>query len=80
MNASTSVLGRTEHVADDVERAIVTWQVEEAIQHLTPGHRAVLVETYFHGRTSKEVAGALGIAEGTVRSLYHALRSVPGDA
>jgi RNA polymerase sigma-70 factor, ECF subfamily len=69
--------GRTEHVADDVEKAIVTWQVEEAIQHLTPGHRAVLVETYFRGRTSKEVAGALGIAEGTVRSrLYHALRSV----
>jgi RNA polymerase sigma-70 factor (ECF subfamily) len=69
--------GRTEHAADDVERAIVTWQVEEAIQHLTPGHRAVLVETYFRGRTSKEVAGDLGIAEGTVRSrLYHALRSV----
>ena len=69
--------GRTEHVADDVERSIVTWQVEEAIRHLTPGHRAVLVETYFRGRTSKEVAGVLGIAEGTVRSrLYHALRSV----
>jgi RNA polymerase sigma-70 factor, ECF subfamily len=69
--------GRTEQVADDVERAIVSWQVEEAIQHLAPGHRAVLVETYFRGRTSKEVAGALGIAEGTVRSrLYHALRSV----
>jgi RNA polymerase sigma-70 factor (ECF subfamily) len=69
--------GRTEHVADDVERAIVNWQVEEAIQHLAPGHRAVLVETYFRGRTSREVAGTLGIAEGTVRSrLYHALRSV----
>jgi RNA polymerase sigma-70 factor, ECF subfamily len=69
--------GGTEHVADGVERSIVTWQVEEAIRHLTPGHRAVLVETYFRGRTSKEVAGALGIAEGTVRSrLYHALRSV----
>ncbi len=51
----------------------MTWQVEEAIRHLTPGHRAVLVETYFRGRTSKEVAGMLGIAEGTVRSrLYHA--------
>ena len=69
--------GRTEHVADEVERSIVTWQVEEAIRHLTPGHRAVLVETYFRGHTSKEVAGMLGIAEGTVRSrLYHALRSV----
>jgi RNA polymerase sigma-70 factor (ECF subfamily) len=69
--------GRTEHVSDDVERAIASWQLEEAIRHLTPGHRTVLVETYFRGRTSKEVAGALGIAEGTVRSrLYHALRSV----
>ncbi len=69
--------GRTEPVADEVERSIVTWQVEEALRHLTPGHRAVLVETYFRGRTSKEVAGMLGIAEGTVRSrLYHALRSV----
>lgn len=62
---------------DGVERALISWQVEEAIALLTPEHRGVLVEIYFGGRTSKEIAQHLHLPEGTVRSrLYYALRTL----
>ncbi|HXX91141.1 MAG TPA: sigma-70 family RNA polymerase sigma factor [Acidimicrobiales bacterium] len=62
---------------DDVERALVGWQVEEAVRRLRPEHRQVLVETYYRGRSGREVAGDLGVPEGTVRSrLFYALRSL----
>jgi RNA polymerase sigma-70 factor, ECF subfamily len=65
-------------VADDeVERAMLGWQVEEAMRRLRPEHRQVLIETYFRGRPGREVAQELGIPEGTVRSrLFYALRSL----
>jgi len=62
---------------DDVERAMVGWQVEEAVRRLRADHRQVLLETYYRGRSSKDVAAELGIPEGTVRSrLFYALRSL----
>jgi RNA polymerase sigma-70 factor, ECF subfamily len=62
---------------DDVERALVSWQVEEAIRRLRPDHRQVLVETYYRGRSGREVATELGVPEGTVRSrLFYALRTL----
>ena len=65
-------------VADDaVEKAMVGWQVEEAMRRLRPEHRQVLVETYYRGRSGREVAEELGIPEGTVRSrLFYALRTL----
>ncbi len=64
-------------VTDQVERAMASWQVEEAIRGLTPEHRTVLVAMYFNGRTSREMAEQLAIPEGTVRSrLFYALRSM----
>ena len=65
-------------VADDeMERAMTAWQVEEAVRRLRPEHRQVLVETYYQGRSGREVAEALGIPEGTVRSrLFYALQSL----
>jgi len=63
--------------ADDVERALTGWQVEEAIRRLRPDHRQVVVETYYRGRSGREVATDLGVPEGTVRSrLFYALRSL----
>jgi RNA polymerase sigma-70 factor, ECF subfamily len=65
-------------VADDaVEKAMVGWQVEEAMRRLRPEHRQVLVETYYRARSGREVAEELGIPEGTVRSrLFYALRTL----
>jgi len=62
---------------DEVEQAMVGWQVEEAMRRLRPEHRHVLVETYYRGRPGREVAQELGVPEGTVRSrLFYALRSL----
>ncbi|HXZ62899.1 MAG TPA: sigma-70 family RNA polymerase sigma factor [Acidimicrobiales bacterium] len=62
---------------DEMERAMVAWQVEEAVRRLRPEHREVLVETYYRGRSGREVAEALGVPEGTVRSrLFYALRTL----
>ena len=65
-------------VADDqVETAMFGWQVEEALRRLRPDHRHVLVETYYRGLSGREIAEALKIPEGTVRSrLFYALRSL----
>jgi RNA polymerase sigma-70 factor (ECF subfamily) len=64
-------------VEDDVERALVGWQMEEAVRRLRPEHRQILVETYYRGRSGRDVALELGIPEGTVRSrLFYALRSL----
>ena len=65
------------HVGDDIEKALLGWQVEEALRRLRPEHRQVLVETYYRGRSGREVATELGIPEGTVRSrLFYALQSL----
>jgi RNA polymerase sigma-70 factor (ECF subfamily) len=64
-------------VCDDVEKAMLGWQIEEAIRRLRDEHRQVLIETYYRGRSGREVAIELGIPEGTVRSrLFYALQSL----
>jgi len=64
-------------IGDDIERALLGWQVEEALRRLRPEHRQVLVETYYRARSGREVALELGIPEGTVRSrLFYALQSL----
>ena len=64
-------------IGDDIERALVGWQVDEALRRLRHEHRRVLVETYYRGRSGREVALELGIPEGTVRSrLFYALQSL----
>jgi RNA polymerase sigma-70 factor (ECF subfamily) len=45
--------------------------VTAALQHLSPAHRAVLVETFYRGGTLAGVAGRLGIPHGTARSRLH---------
>jgi RNA polymerase sigma-70 factor, ECF subfamily len=51
--------------------------VAGALQQLSPAHRAVLVETFFHGATTATAARQLGIPHGTARSrLHYALRAL----
>ncbi len=45
--------------------------VADALRHLSPDHRAVLVETFYRGGTTAAVARQLGIPHGTARSRLH---------
>jgi len=63
--------------ADPFDKALVSWQVEEALRRLGDDHRRVLLETYYRARPYAEVASELGIPEGTVKSrVYYALRAL----
>jgi RNA polymerase sigma-70 factor (ECF subfamily) len=45
--------------------------VYAALGHLSPAHRTVLVETFYHGASLATVAKQLGIPHGTARSRLH---------
>ena len=45
--------------------------VTGALQHLSPAHRTVLVETFYHGGSLAALAHQLGIPHGTARSRLH---------
>jgi RNA polymerase sigma-70 factor (ECF subfamily) len=62
---------------DQVEGTLDRIVIADALDSLSADHRAVLVETYFRGRTVAEAADALGIPPGTVKSrCYYALRAL----
>jgi RNA polymerase sigma-70 factor, ECF subfamily len=64
-------------VDDGVDQALVAQVVAEAIDTLSPEHRAAVIETYFRGRSVAEAAGVLGVPAGTVKSrTYYALRAL----
>jgi RNA polymerase sigma-70 factor (ECF subfamily) len=61
--------------AEPFEQAVTALDVRTALAQLTREHRQVIVEMYFHGRQVTEIAAALGIPEGTVKSrAYYAIR------
>ena len=45
--------------------------VSAALQHLSPAHQTVLVETFYRGGTMAAVARELGVPHGTARSRLH---------
>lgn len=63
--------------ADELDRALQAWQIADAVATLSHEHRAVLIETYYRGRSVAEAAAALGIPAGTVKSrTFYALRAL----
>ncbi|MGK5550457.1 sigma-70 family RNA polymerase sigma factor [Actinomadura kijaniata] len=63
--------------SDDIDRALESWTVAEALAELSPQHRAVLVHTYYRGLSVAEAAKVLGVPPGTVKSrTYYALRAL----
>src|SRR5690606_5458930 len=61
----------------ETEGAVEAWTVAEALKQLSPAHRQVLVECFYHGRSVAEAAARLGIPAGTVKSRTHyALRAL----
>ncbi len=66
-----------EGVDEPFERALVAWQVEEALRRIGEAHRQVIVETYLRGRPYAELATELGVPEGTIKSrVYYGLRAL----
>jgi RNA polymerase sigma-70 factor, ECF subfamily len=62
---------------DELDRAVESWAVAEALAALRPEHREVLAEVYYQGKSVKEAAESLGIPAGTVKSrTYYALRAL----
>lgn len=69
--------GGAEPAEEPFERALLAWQVEEALRRIGEPHRRVLVETFYRGRPYGEVAEELGVPEGTVKSrVYYGLRAL----
>jgi RNA polymerase sigma-70 factor (ECF subfamily) len=68
-----------EPVADDdaFEQLVTGLVVREALEALCPAHREVLELAYDRGQTQTEIAAALQLPLGTVKSrTYHALREL----
>ena len=64
-------------VDDEIDLAVESWVVAEALAELTPDHRAVLVETFYRGRSVRQAATVLGVPDGTVKSrTFYALRAL----
>jgi RNA polymerase sigma-70 factor (ECF subfamily) len=62
---------------DELDAALTAWEVAQALESLSAEHRAVLLETYYRGRSVAEAAQALGVPAGTVKSrTYYALRAL----
>jgi RNA polymerase sigma-70 factor (ECF subfamily) len=62
---------------DDLEATLDRVVVTEALDSLSVEHRAVIVETYYRGRSVAETAAVLHVPPGTVKSrCYYALRAL----
>jgi RNA polymerase sigma-70 factor (ECF subfamily) len=72
-DAALAVLPGLDQIEATLDRIVVT----DALHALSTEHRAVIVETYYRGRSVAEAAGVLGIPPGTVKSrCYYALRAL----
>ena len=69
----TTVPGSAGEVGTDsgLEKILDRQLVSAALQHLSPAHQTVLVETFYRGGTMATVARELGIPHGTARSRLH---------
>jgi RNA polymerase sigma-70 factor (ECF subfamily) len=56
---------------DALDAALDAVLVADALHTLSADHQSVLIESYYHGRTARQIAVAQGIPPGTVRSRMH---------
>jgi RNA polymerase sigma-70 factor (ECF subfamily) len=66
-----------EPVADRTEQLLDAILLQDALASLAPHHREAIVQAYYGGRSTAELARELGVAEGTVKSrLHYGLRAL----
>lgn len=67
-----------DRVEDDrADRVLDAMVLEDALASLSASHREVIVQAYYGGRSTVELARELQIAEGTVKSrLHYGLRAL----
>ena len=62
---------------EPIERALLRWQVQAALERLTPEHREVVRLAHLGGLSVKEIADLTGLPAGTVKSrTYYALQNM----
>ena len=62
---------------DEMDDAVQGWLVADALDRLTPQHRAVVEAMYYRGSSVATAARDLGLAPGTVKSrTYYAVRAL----
>ena len=62
---------------EPIERALLRWQVQAALERLTPEHREVVRLAHLSGLSVREIADLTGMPEGTVKSrTYYALQNL----
>jgi RNA polymerase sigma-70 factor (ECF subfamily) len=62
---------------EPIERALLRWQVQAALERLTPEHREVVRLAHLGGLSVKEIADLTGLPAGTVKSrTYYALQNL----
>jgi RNA polymerase sigma-70 factor (ECF subfamily) len=54
---------------DSLEASVIREHIEQALQKLSTRERAVFVLRHYHDLPIKQIAGTLGISEGTTKSL-----------
>jgi RNA polymerase sigma-70 factor, ECF subfamily len=70
-------IGTMPAARDDIDRLLTGITMRSGLMALTQDHRRVLVEIFYHQRSAREAAQALGIPEGTVKSrMFYALRAL----
>ncbi len=61
----------------ELDRIVEQANIRDALDSLSTEHRAVIIEAYFDGRSTREIAERHGIPAGTVKSrLFYGLRSL----
>ena len=63
--------------ADEIDARLDRLLIADALGALSPEHQAVIVETYYLGRSVSDAAEVLGVPPGTVKSrAFYALRAL----
>ena len=61
----------------ELDRVVELSYLRDALASLSEEHRTVIVEAFFHGRTTNQIADRSGIPAGTVKSrMYYGLRAI----